>query len=211
MNWKGKAFLLGLVVCLVGVLAAMQPLLSTSLGTEKVAEVADSTSAESGAPAAIPVLLAQAQSDAANTTTTITTTRGGWTVTCNQAGDPPVKTCSAEFRVVGGDKKQTVLIWLIGRNKEGRLLAEFVTPSDILIKPGVAVTLDDGKPVQAEYISCTARQGCRASMELTPKIVRDLQAAAKAKIGITLLNGKVMDVQFEVTGTDLALADIGAG
>ncbi len=155
--------------------------------------------------------MAQAPSTITPTTTTTTTTNyGGWTVTCSQAGDPPAKTCSAEFRVVGKDNKAIVLIWLLGRNKEGKLLAEFVTPSDILLRPGVAVTLDEGKPLRADYLSCTTQQGCRASLELTSKTVRDLKTAAKAKIGITLLNGKVMEVGFDVPGIDLVLADLEA-
>ena len=47
-------------------------------------------------------------------------------------------------------------------------------------------------------------------MELTPKITRDLKSAAKARIGFTLLNGKVMEVGVDIPGVDLALADLGA-
>jgi len=168
---------------------------------------AGSLPSASGSGAA-PALLAQAEPAATSTTTTTTTTHGGWTVTCSQSGDPPTKRCSAEFRVIDKDNKAVVLIWLLGRDKEGTLLSEFVTPSDILIKPGVAVTLDDEKPLKAEFLSCTTKQGCRASMELTPKLARDLKAATKAKIGLTLLNGKVMEIGMEIPGVDMALTDL---
>ena len=36
------------------------------------------------------------------------------------------------------------------------------------------------------------------------------KSAAKARIGFTLLNGKVMEVGVDIPGVDLALADLGA-
>ena len=171
------------------------------------------TNAAAKPQSAKQALVAQdtSQSGAATTTTTTTTTtHGGWTVTCSEGGEPPKKACSASFRVTNKDNKAIVLIWLLGRNPEGKLLSEFVTPTDILIKPGVAVSLNESKPVRAEYLSCTASQGCRASIELTPNLIRQMKDAKKAKIGLTLLNGKVMEIAMDVPGIDLALSDLGA-
>ncbi|MBL8576306.1 MAG: invasion associated locus B family protein [Mesorhizobium sp.] len=162
-------------------------------------------------PAPVPVVLAQVKPADGATVTTTTTTYGGWTVSCRESAQMSQRTCSAEFRAVSQQNNNaTVLIWLLGHDASGKLLAEFVTPSDILIKPGVAVAIDGGKPSVAEFLSCTNNQGCRASMELTPKFARDLKQATKVGIGITLLNGQVMQIAMDVAGVDKALADLGA-
>lgn len=212
MNGKRTGcWLAGVASCLVVLMAPGQGAMSASAGSPP----AHAQPAASGSPSVrqgeAPELLAQASPDAPATTTTTTTIHGGWTVSCRVGAEPAQKACSAEFRVVSKENNNAlVLVWLLGRNAQGKLLAEFVTPTDILILPGVAVSLDDGKALKAEFVSCTSRQGCRASIELTPKITRDLKAAAKAKIGFTLLNGKVMEVGIDIPGVDLALADLGA-
>ncbi|MBX3584733.1 MAG: invasion associated locus B family protein [Rhizobiaceae bacterium] len=165
-----------------------------------------------GGAARASVVLAQATPSEGATVTTTTTTHGGWTVSCREAGEMPQKTCSAEFRAVSKQNNNaTVLIWLLGRDAKGKLLAEFVTPGDVLIKPGVSVVIGEGgKPSNAEFVSCSTKQGCRASMEVTPKLARDLKQATKVTVGLTLINGQVMQVAMEVTGIDKALADLDA-
>lgn len=186
--------------------ATTQPAATASVAAKQANDSTDSDSPHAS-------MIAQAETTPApdaTTTITTTTTHGGWTVTCKEASDPAQKKCSAEFRVVAKENKGVVLIWLLGRNAEGKLLAEFVTPSDILIKPGVSIVLGDFKPAsKAEFVSCTSRKGCRASIDLTPKLVRELKEARKATIGLTLLNGKVMQIGVDIPGIAQALADLG--
>lgn len=215
MNGKRFAYWMAAALVCLGVAFGLGRTAMSAAGKPGPASEpsAGSSPSASGSGAA-PGLMAQAEpappTTTTSTTTTTTTIHGGWTVTCSQTGDPPTKRCSAEFRVIDKDNKAVVLIWLLGRDKEGTLLSEFVTPSDILIRPGVAVTLGDEKPWKAEFLSCTTKQGCRASMELTPKLARDLKAATKAKIGLTLLNGKVMEIGMDIPGVDMALTDLDA-
>ena len=212
MNGKRLlSWLAGVAVCLVVALALGQGAMSASGRPRSALAPPVAPGSPDGGSVDARQLMAQATPAAPATTTTTRTRHGGWTVTCRVGGDPAQKRCSAEFRVVSKENNNAlVLAWLLGRNAEGKLLAEFVTPTDILIRPGVAVSFDDGKALRAEFVSCTSRQGCRASMELTPKITRELKSAAKAKVGFTLLNGKVMEVGVEIPGVDLALADLGA-
>ncbi len=156
--------------------------------------------------AAAETLMAQA---ATASTTTTTTKHDGWTVTCNEGGDPPKKVCSANYRVIDKKSNSNILVWLIGRNAEGKLLAEFLTLPGVIIEPGVAVSLDETKAVKADYVSCSAK-GCKASMELTPNLTRQLKAAKKAKIDITRIDGKVLQFSMDIPGVDAALADLGA-
>lgn len=222
---KGLAFALpALLVLLVAGLTVVLQALSASPPTDIAAQAASSTQASLAEDATTatasgetkPSLVAQEQpapQPAAPSTTTTTTTsqHGGWTVTCTVAGEPAQKTCSAQFRVVSKENNNAlVLVWLLGRNAEGKLLAEFATPSDIQIKPGVAVSLDDTNIGAAEFVSCTSNQGCRAALELTPKLARDLKQAKKANVAITLLNGKLLQIGVEINGIEQALAELGA-
>lgn len=153
---------------------------------------------------------AQEQPAQSNTTTTTTSQHGGWSVSCTTAGEPAKKTCTAEFRVVSKENNNAlVLVWLIGRDAQDKLLAEFATPGDVLIKPGVTVSLDEAKAETAEYVSCTRNQGCRAAIELTPKLTREMKQAKKASVGITLLNGKVLRIGVDINGIDQALTELG--
>lgn len=143
------------------------------------------------------------------TTTTTKTTHGGWTVTCTEAGDPPKRTCTATFQVVNKQNRQTLLAWVFGRNQKGDLLAEFMTPTDVQIGPGVSITLDGAKPVKANFVECTTR-GCKARLELPAAMVRQMKAGKKARIDLTRIDGQVIQFSMEVNGIAEALGELGA-
>jgi len=139
---------------------------------------------------------------------TTTTTYEGWTVTCTQAEGAEEKSCSANFRIVNQQNNQNVLVWLFGRNAKGEPLSEFLTLTDILIKPGLAVSLDGGKPVNAEFISC-GTGGCRAAMMLDDKVISRMKAAKSVNIDMTRIDGQVIQFSFPIPGIEPALADVG--
>jgi invasion protein IalB len=171
--------------------------------------------AETAAKRPVETLMAQAATkearpgaESTTKTVTTTTTHGGWTVTCSEGGTAPDKSCSANFRVINKKNNSVVLVWLIGRNKDGKLLAEFLTLTDIMIQPGVMVTIEEAKPVKADYVSCTSK-GCKASLDLTPNLVRQMKEAKKAKLDMTILDGQVIQFAMDIPGIDKALADLG--
>src|SRR5690606_21895651 len=104
------------------------------------------------------------------------------------AGDPPVKTCTATFRVFNKNTNQNLLVWMLGKNREGRLLAEFMTMTDVQVQPGVVLVLDDAEPVKAPYVECTSR-GCKARLELGGDLIERMKAATKARIELTRIDG----------------------
>lgn len=161
-----------------------------------------------GAPSAnAEIIVAQAETEGAKTTTT-TTKYGGWTVVCSEGGEPARKACGASYRVVDKKSNSSILVWRIGHNKEGQLLTELVTPTEIRIEPGVSITLDDGKPIRAAYVECTGKS-CKARADVSPNIARQLKAAKSVKVDITRLDGQVIQFSMEVPGIDQALADLG--
>jgi invasion protein IalB len=147
---------------------------------------------------------------AADSTRTITTTAkfGGWTVTCNQAGEAAAKVCSANFRVVTKENNANILVWVIGFNAKGALLSEFLTLTEVQIQPGVGVTLDDATTLKADFVECGVK-GCKARLEMSPSIVRSMKAATKATIAMTRLDGQVLQFQMEIPGIGEAMAELG--
>lgn len=191
-------------------LATMAPaLLQADLGA-RTSAVAVQAAEQISQPTLVAQAAAQENKPAMPTsTTTTTTTHGGWTVTCNESGTPPVKVCSASFRVFNKQNNQNLLVWVFGRNRENKLLAEFMTLTDVQIEPGVVLTLDGGTPIKAGYVECTTR-GCKARVELTPNLVRQMKAAKKARLDMTRLDGQVIQFSMDIPGIDQALAALGA-
>lgn len=140
--------------------------------------------------------------------TTTTTTYQGWSVQCTDSGKKDGKACAASFRVIDQKSKGNLLVWLMGKNAKGEKLAEFLTLTDVLIKPGVGLSLDDAEPVRAEYVSCGGN-GCKASLALDKALVAKLKSAKKARVDMTRLDGQVIQFTMDVTGIAPAMADIG--
>lgn len=182
-------------------------MLRNSLCVMALAACAATPAIATGSSGEAEVLVAQAETEGAKTTTT-TTKYGGWTVVCSETGESAHKACGASYRVVDKKSNSSILVWRIGHNKEGQLLTEFVTPTEIRIEPGVAITLDGGKPIKADYVECTGKS-CKARAEVSPNIARQLKAAKSVKVDITRLDGQVIQFSMEIPGIDQALADLG--
>lgn len=133
---------------------------------------------------------------------------GGWTVICNESGEPVQRVCSANFRVINQQNKANVLVWLVGFNAGGELLSEFMTLTDVQIQPGVSVTLENGEPLTANFVECSTR-GCKARLVVSDKVLAQLKASSNATIAITRLDGQVIQFQMQIPGVDKALAELG--
>lgn len=141
-------------------------------------------------------------------TTTTTRTFGGWTVTCSEGGNLASRICTASFRVINKQNNANVLVWVIGRNAQGKLLSEFMTLSDVIIPPGVTVAIEDDAPAKAEFIQCTTR-GCMARLEMSEEMIGRLKGATRATIAMTRVDGQVIQFQMEIPGIGDAMGALG--
>ena len=139
---------------------------------------------------------------------TVTMQFGGWTVTCDEAGDPPQTVCSAAFRILDKNTNSTILTWMLGRSKDDQLLTEFFVPTEVLIEPGVSVSLEDGPSYKADFVAC-GRSACRAVLPLDAAIVSELASATRATISLTASNGRVTRFSMGIEGIEAALAELG--
>lgn len=160
------------------------------------------------APDTGPAAPTEAEGTMATNPNTTTQTYGGWSVVCNDSGDGQKPICTANYRVINTQTNSNILVWLIGRNAEGALLSEFLTLTDLLIQPGVVVTLEGAAPVKAEFVECMTNS-CKARLEMTPEFVQQLKTAEKVTLDLVRLDGKVVQFGMDIRGADKALADLG--
>ena len=137
---------------------------------------------------------------------TVTMQYGGWKVTCDEAGASTV--CSAAFRIVNRKTNATILTWLVGRGGNDQLLTEFFVPTEILIKPGVSMVLEDGPAYKAEFVAC-GRSACKAVLPLDAELASELANATRATLSLTASNGKVTNFSMDIEGIAAAMAELG--
>lgn len=136
---------------------------------------------------------------------TVSIQYGGWKVTCDEGGDKSV--CSAAFRILDQNTRQTILTWLVGRSSDDRLLTEFFVPTEVMIGPGVSVSLEDGPAYTADFVAC-GKSACKAVLPLDPALVTELASATKATLALTGTNGKVTRFTMGIEGIEAALAEL---
>jgi invasion protein IalB len=168
---------------------------------------ASSSSQTSVQPASVQMAQASTKASRAGAAdrTTVTMQYGGWKVTCDEGGEQTV--CSAAFRILDQNTKQTILTWLLGRSSDGRLLTEFFVPTEVMIGPGVSVSLEDGPAYTADFVAC-GKSACKAVLPLDPALVTELASATKATLSLTGTNGKVTRFTMGIEGIDAALAEL---
>jgi invasion protein IalB len=184
-------------------------LTGVATGLVVVSAIAVTTFVLTGAGA--PVTLAQTASKSSKIATadrrTVTMQYGGWQVTCDEAGDPPQTVCSAAYRIVDKRTNATILTWLLGRRGDGQLLTELFVPTEVLIEPGVSMTLDEGPVYQADFVAC-GRSACKAILPLDAALASELSNATQATLSLTASNGKVTRFSMGIEGVAAALAEM---
>jgi len=138
---------------------------------------------------------------------TVTMQYGGWTVTCEESGDQPRAICSAAFRVFDKASNATILTWLVGHNRDDRLLTEFFVPTEVMIEPGVSMSLEDGPAYKANYVAC-GKSACKAVLPLDAALATELAGATRASLSLTASNGKVTRYSMGIEGIEAALAEL---
>lgn len=140
--------------------------------------------------------------------TTTTTTFDNWTVVCSRTADQKSASCGASYKVVNNQNQSVLLVWLFGRNAKGEKLTEFRTLTDVLIEPGVGITLEEGDPLKANYVSCSTN-GCQASLALDDDMIERLRNTKSATISMTRLDSKQIQFKMDVAGMGQALKALG--
>jgi invasion protein IalB len=135
-------------------------------------------------------------------------TFGNWSVLCPPVGDTSGVPCATQLSMVDKKRKVAVIVWRIGFNKKKELLFDLVTPTEVMIKEGVRLTIGKGKAMVVPYVSCGLR-GCESRTKVSGEIIAAMKSASQVAITLAPTNGKTLQLKLDVKGLSAALAAIG--
>jgi invasion protein IalB len=162
------------------------------------------------------------QPPAAGTTPSMRTetiTYDSWVVVCQDAvGGTTKKTCTASLRVTGQDKRQVLLNWQIGMNKDGHFVTAIHVPPAIAVKKddktvggpllvqnGVELKFGNGPARRINYVWCGPQQ-CLAEALIDDAFVKDALANTEATVTIYSEGVGAVPLDFSVKGIDKAIS-----
>jgi invasion protein IalB len=123
---------------------------------------------------------------------------GSWTVSCGPNTGKPTN-CSAQLQLMEAKKKLPLLTWAVGFGERGTPLMEVITPSGVLISPGVKMEIGKVKS-QSPYVSCVPL-GCASRFIVDKSVVTAMRSAKEAKFIIVTLNKQIGNISVKPAGT----------
>jgi invasion protein IalB len=145
------------------------------------------------------------ETPAAGPVRTETQTFDQWTVTCREATGQP-KVCSAALRVVQPNQ-QLVILWEIGKGKDGVIRSAMQTPTGVLVQKGVDLQVGTETVGKLDYASCVP-QNCEASGALDDALAQKLASAGEVTVTVHAKDGRDIHFKFPVKGIDKAVAAV---
>ena len=133
---------------------------------------------------------------------------GSWVVTCPANKDPAGPRCSAKMNMVDKNRNVEVMSWTLGFSRDGKFLMEIITPSDVLIQPGLTFAFDNSKNTKMPYFSC-GLAGCLSRQTLSAALVDILAKSKTAKFTLATTIGKNITLALNLSQTSEALKAIG--
>lgn len=138
---------------------------------------------------------------------TETTPYDNWILTCQESttagAKAGTKTCWATMRVTEKDRNQVVLVWILGKDAKGTPTLSLQTPTGLLLKDGLAITLGSTTR-RVPYVACDARS-CEAAAPYDAAFANDLAAAKEAAVTFVTRDGREVTVKLPLAGTDKVL------
>jgi len=124
---------------------------------------------------------------------------GAWVYSCAEVPEGAPKNCVARLQIRDKNRNVTVINWLIGYNKDRQLLMEITTPSDVLIVPGLKMSIGEGEAQTFAYLSCAAA-GCVTRIQPAAELLDALRQAKIVKLTIETPAGKAITFSIQVSG-----------
>jgi invasion protein IalB len=141
---------------------------------------------------------------------------GDWVYRClstTPAGQPTHTICSVQQQLVlnqNGHVTQLLTVTFVRNDAKGHDV-NILAPLGVALKPGVELSVDSLKPLDAAYSFCN-ENGCFVIDQPAARFTKDVhsnQAKGHAKIG--LMNGKLITIDFSLKGLMPALAALDSG
>ncbi len=142
-----------------------------------------------------------------------------WVVVCEDSvGGPSKKSCVAKLEAVSQDRRQVLMDWQIGMNKEGHFITTFQIPpymairkdnqtigGPLLIQNGVELKFGNGSARRINYVWCGPKQ-CFAEALIDDAFVKEALANTKATVTVHTAGGGVVPLEVPIKGIDKAIS-----
>lgn len=128
-----------------------------------------------------------------------------WVVTCRDTvGKSSKRNCSATMQISNKKTRQSLFVWQIGQDSDGKPVFAVRTPLGVKVQDGVQLSVGNGKPRKVDFVLCEQR-GCDARGPFDDGFAKELVAGNEATAAFVLANGKTVNLKLPLTGIDKAL------
>ncbi len=118
-----------------------------------------------------------------------------WVVTCRDTvGKSSKRNCSAVMQISNKKTKQSVFVWQIGQDNDGKPVFAVRTPLGVRVQEGVQLTVGTGKPRKVDFVLCEQR-GCDARGPFDDAFAKELVAGSEATAAFVLADGKTVNLE----------------
>jgi invasion protein IalB len=142
-----------------------------------------------------------------------------WIVTCRDTvGGTAKKTCGASLKAMSQDRRELLLNWELGLNKDGHFITAIYVPpflaikkgdqsvgGPLLIQNGVELKFGNGPARRISYLWCGPKQ-CLAEALIDDAFVKDALANTMATITVHTAGGGSVPIEIPITGIDKAIS-----
>lgn len=130
-----------------------------------------------------------------------------WSVNCAEFENPKTTRCAATLQVVQQKTNQVIFAWTIAAGDDRKLVGSIVTPSGVLITPGIEMKLGKANVRRVGFTSCAPNQ-CVGTVAIDDAIAREGAQAETAEATVRSLDGRAVTFTFPMKGMDRAVAQL---
>jgi invasion protein IalB len=149
----------------------------------------------------------------------VTTKYDSWVVTCVESvSGAAKKTCTAQLKAMNQNRREILMDWQIGLNKDGHFVTAFYVPPSLaikhnnqtvggplLIQNGLELKFGNGPARRINYIWCGPKQ-CFAEALIDDAFVKEANASTVATITVHTAGGAAIPMQIPIKGIDKAIS-----
>lgn len=133
---------------------------------------------------------------------------GDWIHTCVQLPGSGDTRCGISQQLTHNETGASVFVWRIVQDGNGNLVAEWETPTGLVVGRGIVLDAGTDEPIAIPFQAC-AQTGCIAVATLAPDFLETLSRAESASAVIFPIGGQGVRLNLSVNGLVESLVALG--
>ena len=133
---------------------------------------------------------------------------GDWIHTCVQMPGGGETRCGISQQLTHNETGTSVFVWRIVQDGNGNLVAEWETPTGLIVGRGIVLDAGTEEPIAIPFQAC-AQTGCIAVATLAPDFLETLSRAESASAVIYPIGGQGVRLMLSVDGLVESLVALG--